>query len=150
MQRDMVERFTELELRFKNCLLYVHRWCFECVDWEEKISVCLVHVFRFKAHSDSRSLSVGETYRTVLQSMTVGIRELLKQVRCKPNHSDYYLRGWDRMNPHLTWMVVTTAMWLPGMCYSVSYHRRRFGDRRLLELQRLQKVEGFALELGSS
>ena len=69
LQHDMVEKFIELELRFGNCLLYVHR------NLEEKISVCLVHVFRFKAHSDSRFLSVGETCRTLVRSMAVGIKE---------------------------------------------------------------------------
>ena len=75
--------------------------------------MCLVHVFRFKAHSDSRFLSVGETCRTLLRSMAVGIRELLKQVRCKPNHCQYYLHGWDRMDPHLTRMVVTICSFPP-------------------------------------
>ena len=48
----MVESFTELELLFENCLLQMHRRRSECVDLDEKISVCLVHVFRFKVHSD--------------------------------------------------------------------------------------------------
>ena len=32
------------------------------------------------------------------------------EVRCKPNHSDHNLHGWDRMDTHLTRMVDTTAI----------------------------------------
>ena len=35
LQHDMVDRFTELELRFGNCLLYGHRRCSGCVDLEK-------------------------------------------------------------------------------------------------------------------
>ena len=61
----------------------------------EKISFVLLSVMKFKRFSDSRWLTIGESCRSLLCALLLGLHRLVEITRTDPAASDYHLHGFS-------------------------------------------------------
>eukprot|EP00974_Lingulodinium_polyedra_P013066 1268353-Lingulodinium_polyedra.AAC.1 len=57
-------------------------------------------VFKFRKFTGSRWCRVGDSYRSLVVALVLGLEEaLVGQVRSSPTTSDYYIRGSSQRTP---------------------------------------------------
>ena len=64
----------------------------------ETIAAAMLAVFRFKQFTDSRWITVGDSCRSLMASMALGLQGLVDFIRAKPSASDFYIHGFAQLN----------------------------------------------------
>lgn len=95
---------------------------------EDLRSLCL-HAYRFKKTSGSRWCTLGQSCRTIMASIQLGLRDLAASIRSGPNSNEYYLHGVDNLTPQLQRFVLVCALssYVPDAAMTALYE-----DDRLL------------------
>ena len=109
LESDLADRLATLNLRFVDGYLRVGKMAAHAGDFLESVSYCLVSVARFKAFSDSRWISMGESCRSLMCSLLLGLERWMACTRQQPNTSDYYLHGFDQCSIAVKEFVCITA-----------------------------------------
>lgn len=65
---------------------------------QEKVTTCLLAVFRFKQFTDSRWVTIGCSCRSLVASLLLGLGPLVDRVRKDPKSSDFYIQGFGQLN----------------------------------------------------
>jgi hypothetical protein len=62
-------------------------------DLFDRVTGVIMHVWRFRKFSDSRWLTMGESCRTLVGALYLGLADLVAVVRKEPKCSDFYIHG---------------------------------------------------------
>ena len=87
-------------------------------DLFQKISVCMLSVFKFKKFTDSRWITLGECCRSLVASVSLGMQGLVKHIRDRPQTSDYYIHGFARLDNDALRYAIVAAL-ASNLCDSV-------------------------------
>lgn len=108
---DMVEVLAhDLHLIWKDGFLEVDARLQGDSDLLEKVSGCLLYIWKWKSVCESRWCTVGTSCRVVVGGFLSGIQSLVSAIKKAPNTSTYYLNGFDRFTPDNLALVATAAL----------------------------------------
>ena len=79
-------------------------------DLFQKISVCMLSVFKFKKFTDSRWITLGECCRSLVASVSLGMQGLVKHIRDLPHTSDYYIHGFAKLDSDALRYAIVAAL----------------------------------------
>ena len=79
----------------------------------EKVTHCILHVCRFKQFTDSRWITMGESSRSLLAAMCLGLQGWVQYTRKDPRASDYYLHGFSHLQPNVLLYCAVAALASP-------------------------------------
>jgi hypothetical protein len=115
VEANMLDDFVEINPWFRNGQLHVSRALEADSGKMETLSALLLYLFKFRAFTDSRWVTMGPSLRTVLASLAVGLEALVRISRADPKTTDYHLHGFDRLNAkHKEYFaVVSIVAWIP-------------------------------------
>lgn len=77
------------------------------------VTGCIMHMWRFRKFSDSRWLTLGESCKTLIGALHLGLAEMVDEVRKDPTTSDYYIHGFQRLTEELRRFAAVAAV---GSC----------------------------------
>ena len=89
----VVQGLVELGLRWRGDRLQVYEGAASNPDFVEKVTACMLSVFRFQRFTDSRWCTIGDSCRSIVASLALGLGGLVESIRSDPKASDYYIRG---------------------------------------------------------
>ena len=101
---------TELRLQWKGGNLEVSETAAQITNIVGQVSFVLLSVWRFKAFSDSRWVSVGCSCRALATSLLTGIDSFVASIRANPATSDFDIHGFDRLSEDVRHFVALAAM----------------------------------------
>jgi hypothetical protein len=64
----------------------------------ERIAPAMLAVFRFKQFTNSRWITIGDSCRSLMASMALGLQGLVEFIRSEPSASDFYIHGFAQLN----------------------------------------------------
>jgi hypothetical protein len=67
-------------------------------DIQERIATAMLAVFRFKQFTDSRWITVGDSCRSLMASLALGLQGLVEFIRAEPSASDFHIHGFEQLN----------------------------------------------------
>ena len=106
-----VEELCQLQLRFYGDRLLLHSEVQQLDDWVDRVTACLMHLWKFVDFSSSRYKGIGDTSRAFCRGLASGLDSLVKFALSNPKNSKYYLGGWTRMSsPCVRKFVVVAAL----------------------------------------
>ena len=115
---DVANVLADLNLRWESGrLLASSRRRFD-EDLLQQISYCLVSVCRFKSFTDSRWVTVGDSCRSLVAALALGLREWVALARRIPKTSDYWIHGFYQLDDEASLVAVVAAVISP-ICDSV-------------------------------
>ena len=136
LQFEVAERVSLLNLRWQDGELKVAKCAAQSSqNILEEVSWCLVASCRFRSFSDSRWVSMGESRRSLLCCLLLGLDGWVRTTREDPCNSDYYIHGFDQCTDEVR-RLVCTAAFASRVCDVVLYELLQ--DDRLA--QRHQEV----------
>jgi hypothetical protein len=134
---EVAQILASLDLFWSDNKLRVARRCKGDPMLLEKITHCILHVCRFKQFTDSRWITVGDSSRSLLAAMCLGLAGWVRYTRKDPRASDWYLHGFSHLQPRVLLYCAVGALASP-VCDSVLME--------LLDDDRLAKRAGDIME----
>ena len=104
------DELGDMRLRFEGGFLKLRHTLQAESGWMDRVSTCLLYLWRFKQFTASRWLTIGSVCRALLRSFMSGFHDLVAHARANPKHSDYHLHGWARLTPRLRHLVAVAAI----------------------------------------
>jgi hypothetical protein len=135
---EIAQILAGLNLFWSGDKLRVARRCREDPMLLEKITHCILHVCRFKQFTDSRWITVGDSSRSLLAAMCLGLGGWVRYTRKDPRASDFYLHGFTHLQPRVLLYCAVGALASP-VCDAVLME--------LLDDDRLAKRAGEIMEI---
>ena len=112
------------------------------IDLAERIFGVILSIFRFKKFTDSRWLTIGDSARTLLAALFVGLRPLVDMTRQDGKGSDYYLNGFQRLTSEI--LLYITVVFVVAFVPDSFLHELLSDDRmadRLFSFKEILKHE---------
>ena len=106
---DYVEHLTRLKLRFEDGVLKIDKALEAEDDIFENVSAIILYLWRLKTFNEARFLTVGQVAKTLTIAALTGFSACVKETRSNPQHSDYHLHGWNRIEGPLKELVPLAA-----------------------------------------
>lgn len=104
-----VEILSTLQIRFAEGRLYL------AADLEsdpaalDRATAALLHLWQFRAWSDSRWCGIGASARALLGCLLCGLPSLVSDIISDPTVSKYYIQGFDKLSKRVKRMMVVVA-----------------------------------------
>ena len=76
----------------------------------QKVSACMLGVFRFRPFTTSRWITVGDSSRSLVASLCLGLQGLVHMIRQSPDTSDYYIHGFGQLDDETLKYAIVAAM----------------------------------------
>ena len=95
---DLLETVVEANPRWDGHQLLVSTAIQVMSDHIEHIQSILVSLYRFRIFSSTRWLSVGQSCRTLMAGLFVGLDRVVQMVRQDKTMTDYYAHGFSRLD----------------------------------------------------
>ena len=108
----------------------------------DRVTVALLHVWKFRKFSDSRWVTLGPSMRTLLASLLLGLKEYVDYcigvAKCKP----YYIKGLRRLDDRVKRMLgmAATASFVSDATLLATLEDDRLAVR-VAEIDRLAEEE---------
>ena len=164
VEADFLEEVAYVNPWFVDGALHVNAALSDSDQKLEKVSTVVLYLFRWRRFVDTRFCAIGPALRSVLASLAVGLRELVRFTREDAAATDYHLHGFARLRqPHLEYVVIASVCaWVPDAALFLVLGDDRLVRRRneleqtlLEELSFLSSLSSFtwgrlAVLLGSS
>jgi hypothetical protein len=106
VEEDIAKILADLDLRWDGNALWVAERHRTTPDVVEKVSACMLAVFKFREFTASRWLTVGIACRSLIGALAVGLRPLVAMIRADPSASDYYMHGFAEVDGTLHYATV--------------------------------------------
>lgn len=94
----VLQDLVELGLRWRKGRLQIYESAASKPDFVEKVTACMLSVFRFKRFTDSRWCTIGDSCRSLFASLALGLSGLVALVRSEPKTSDFYIGGFSNFD----------------------------------------------------
>ena len=108
---DVAQYLVDLGLWWRGGKLQVKRSAVARDDFMDTIKMCMLSVFRFQRFTDSRWITIGESCRSLVASLALGLSGLVHLVRADPRASDYYISGFAGLDePVLRYAIVASVV----------------------------------------
>ena len=107
---DLAETLAELNLHWDGSRLLVgeqHRGQPELL---QKVSACMLGVFQFRPFTTSRWVTVGDSSRSLVASLCLGLQGLVHMIRQSPDTSEYYIHGFGQLDDETLKYAVVAAL----------------------------------------
>jgi hypothetical protein len=102
--------FVDLQLRWQDGCLMVRADLEHFEDTPKQISLCLLHIWKFRTWSDSRWCGMTRACRCLVQSLCCGLADLVKWIQNDPSMSNYYIDGFNHLSmPIIRFACVVTC-----------------------------------------
>lgn len=98
MDSEWAETLADLQLRWQGGRLCVAARLEHEADSMNKISACLMKAWQFREFSESRWVSFGNSSRSVLASIVLGLEPYVKFIIEETKSSDYKIKGVGRLD----------------------------------------------------
>ncbi|CAK0853676.1 unnamed protein product [Prorocentrum cordatum] len=105
---DWMPLFLSLQIVFLDGKLRVCS-SLESEDAAQRITVVLLHAWKFTRWSDSRWCGLGKCTRCMLLVVCLGLSDLVQWIRDSKQFSTYYINGWKHMTPEVIRMACVTS-----------------------------------------
>ena len=106
----VAESLADLDLHWREGQLLVSEAHIDAGGVVERISDCLLYVLRFKKFTDSRWCTVGDSCRSLVASLCLGLQGLAKVTRSDPTASEYHLHGFDNLTPQVIRYAIAASL----------------------------------------
>ena len=87
------EELAELQLRWEEGRLAVATHCLESESLFDRITSCVLAVWRFRAFTDSRWCTVGDSCRSLVAALCLGLEPLMQKLFADPDVGQFYIAG---------------------------------------------------------
>ena len=91
---DMVEELTDLGLEWVDGKLYVNQAHEGSPGIDKRVRSALLYIFKFKRFTNSRWATIGCSMQSLAASLSVGLAEVMRQVKEHPEASSMYVNHW--------------------------------------------------------
>ena len=128
---EVIDMLLMLQLRFENGQLKVAKAQRHSKTLSNDIMNVLLAVWRFTEFTESRFIGLGSCARTMIASTLLGLEDLIKFIRDRPNESQWYLNGFSRYDAGVKELmcICAFAAFLPESLISIL-----MADDRLTEV----------------
>ena len=134
----VLQDLVELGLRWSAGRLQIYESAASGSDFMEKLTACMMSVFRFQRFTDSRWCTIGESCRSLVAGLAIGLEGLVDTVRGDPKASDYYIKGFANMDRGVRLYAVVSSL-VANVCDSLLFALLE-DDRVCLRLQELEDL----------
>ena len=107
----------------------------------EVVSSILLHIWRFRRFTESRWISLGDSSRTLVASLMVGLGSVVTEILDDPACSNYHIGGFQHLSSDLTRFATLTSL--------VAYPSDAALQLLLKDDRVAQNVEGFKATISS-
>ena len=106
---EYVELLVDLQLRWQDGKLWVAGTWQGNDKLPELITQCFMHVWSFKVFSDSRWCGLTACCRSLVASLTLGLRSLVNDIIASGRYSTYYIGGFGNLNDDVIRLCLRVA-----------------------------------------
>ena len=107
---DIAETLAELNLHWDGSKLLVGEQHRGRHDLVQKVSACMLGVFQFRTFTTSRWITVGDSSRSLVASLCLGLQGLVHMIRQSPDTSEYYIHGFGQLDNETLKYAIVAAM----------------------------------------
>jgi len=115
---DLADDMAQLGIFWRNGRLQVHRSHIDEEDVIGRITFIYLSVSRFRAWSNSRWVSMGDTCRSLIALQCLGLEAWVMKVRVDPSKSDYHLHAAGQLDKECL-LYATLCSLVSPVCDSV-------------------------------
>ena len=109
VEEEVADVLADLNLHWDGNALWVAGKHKDTRDLIEKVSSCILAVFRCKTFTSSRWLTIGCSCRSLIAAMTLGLSGLVTKIRKIKTTSDYYIHGFAQLDGAWSYAVVAAV-----------------------------------------
>lgn len=110
VEPQWADTLADLGLHWRKDHLYLLPWAAKEPDMLERVSTCLLHLWRFARFSDSRWCTVGTSCRSLHAGLLSGVHSLVASVLANPSASKFYLGGFQTLSSEAKEFVVVAGL----------------------------------------
>lgn len=110
LDADVAESPADMDLVWNGKELLVSQRFQSDPSLIDAITSNMLAAFRFRKFSESRWLTVGESSRTLVAGLLLGLRESVEEVRNDTHSRDYYLHGFGKLSDELVKYACVLAL----------------------------------------
>ena len=140
----VLQDLVELGLRWCDGRLQVYESAASSPDFMEKVTASILSVFRFKKFTDSRWCTIGESCRSIVAGLAIGLQGLVQMIRQDPKASDYYIKGFENLDRGARTYAVIASL-VSNICDSFLYSLLE-DDRVCLKVEELEGLVAEEME----
>jgi hypothetical protein len=104
-----IEILSRLQIRFRDGCLFLAAALEHDNSAVEQATSALLHLWRFKAWSDSRWCGIGPTSRSMLGCLFCGLGDLVSTIMACPSTSKYYISGFNQLSKRVLELMVLVS-----------------------------------------
>ena len=104
------EELSSMQLRWQDQRLCIATHMLEEESVLERVTSCFLAIWRFKAFTDSRWCTVGDSCRSLVASLALGMEELMKSLLVDPDVGQYYIQGFAKLDQACKTYAVAAAL----------------------------------------
>ena len=104
-----VQLLSELQIRFEDGCLCLAAGLEHDPSAADKATAALLHLWRFRAWSDSRWCGIGPSRKALMGCLLCGLHDLVDFIMQSKTASKYYIQGFSRLTQQVRDMIVLVS-----------------------------------------
>jgi len=107
---SVADRLADLGLLWRDGALCFNAKKAECPDLVAEISALYLHVMRFRKFTNSRWLTIGDSCKTIVSALLLGLQPLVAMIRALPTTSSFYIGGFEQLTESVKLYAIISSI----------------------------------------